>query len=169
MSSKTDKAPKAPKAPTATATVETVVVDVAKVATITTTLEKAVGTFISSFATLAKAVEDAVAAYKAAGLDDKATAEAVRAAFEKAGQRKNVNRYLLAAGVRSRGLRCDAGMAGFLLRFASDKPKKADDDKPEVKPAVRISNVALRLAENDKAKAIASLREAIKAIEAMAD
>lgn len=164
MSNKT----KAAKATTATATVETVVVDVAKVATITTTLEKAVGTFITSFATLAKAVEDAVEAYRAAGLDDKQTAEAVRAAFDKAGQRKNVNRYLRAAGVRSRGLRCDAGLSGFLLRFGSDAPKKAED-KPAVKPAVRLGNVAIRLADGDKAKAIASLRAAIKAIEAMAD
>lgn len=145
-------------------TTTTTTVDTKAIAAVSDTLAKAVGTFMNAVASLAKAVRDAVEAYKALGMSDKDIAAEVKRVFAEVGTTKNLNACLKKAGIRQRGIRCDAGIDGLLLKFSNVKPGKPSEakDEPVFK---RLSASALRLADGDKAKAIANLRKAIAALE----
>lgn len=143
-------------------------------------LTAAINTTLAAVASLKAAVEQAVRDYRALGLDDAAIAKRVKGLFVASTKANTVNKALRAAGVRQRGLRCDAGLTrDGGVRFSLGVPREedgdggaggegdGDDDEDggdKVPAARRLAEMALKLCGGDKAAAKAALAAAAKSV-----
>ncbi len=132
---------------------------------------------VSALVTATGVVRRAVLTYRHAGLDDAKIGDRVRKLLLASVNRRTVNHALLAAGIRSRAVRCDVkydrnGLLSVgLVEPKAEKPEKdggdeggegdeGDKDEP-VNPAVELAKYALKLCGGDMAKAEVALRAAL--------
>ena len=134
---------------------------------------------VSALVTATGVVRKAVLTYRHAGLDDKKIGDRVRKLLLASVNRRTVNHALLAAGIRSRAVRCDVkyDRDGFISAgLVEPKPEKAEKPEPAdeggegdeggtdegpVNPAVELARHALRLCGGDMEKAAVALKAAL--------
>ena len=133
---------------------------------------------VSALVTATGVVRRAVLTYRHAGLDDAKIGDRVRKLLLASVNRRTVNHALLAAGIRSRAVRCDVkydrnGLLSVgLVEPKAEKPAKdgddeggegdeGDKDEGPVNPAVELARHALKLCGGDMEKAAVALRAAL--------
>lgn len=145
------------------------------------TLVTAIEGVIAALGTLKAAVETAVLEYRKLGLSDEDIAARVKRLFKASSKANSVNKALRKAGVRQRGLRCDAGITKsggirFFLGVPSAKEDGEGDDEggeadgegedcPDGEDcAKQLAKQALKLSGGDKDAAVAALKAALKLV-----
>ena len=135
---------------------------------------------VSALVTATGVVRRAVLTYRHAGLDDAKIGDRVRKLLLASVNRRTVNHALLAAGIRSRAVRCDVkydrngllsvGLVEPKAERKAKEPVDGDDEGGEgdeggtdepVNPAVELAKYALKLCGGDMAKAEVALRAAL--------
>lgn len=147
-------------------------------AKIDATITNAANAAFSAIVKLKVVVEKAVKDYRKAGLTDEQIAKRVRGLFKASAKANSVNKALRAAGVRQRGVRCDAGLTKtggvrFFVGMPADDEDGDDDGddedgdgKDDKSVAQRLAEYALKLSGGNATKALAALQAAERAVKA---